>query len=111
MNNLRNRVLLIGRLGADPEMKQVNDNRTLTRFRLATNEIYVNSDGEKVEKTQWHNVVAWGKIGELAGKYLKKGNEVAIEGRLIHNTVESNGEKKFFTDVSMSEMLMLGGKD
>ncbi len=111
MNNLKNRVQLIGRLGADPESKQVNGSRTLTKFSLATNESYRNSAGEKVEETQWHNVVAWGKIAEIAEKYLKKGSEVAIEGKLIHRSYESNGDTKYITEVSMNEMVMIGGKE
>ena len=111
MNSLRNRVQLIGRLGADPETKQVNSDRTLTKFSIATNETFRNSAGEKIEETQWHNVVAWGKIGEIAGKYLKKGSEVAIEGKLIHRVYETNGEKKYFTEISMNEMVMVGGKN
>ncbi|MCG8320155.1 MAG: single-stranded DNA-binding protein [Cytophagales bacterium] len=111
MNSLRNRVQLIGRLGADPETRQVNGDRTLTKFTMATNETFRNSAGEKIEETQWHNVVAWGKIGEIAGKYLKKGSEVAIEGKLIHRVYENNGEKKYFTEISMNEMVMVGGKN
>ena len=111
MNSLRNRVQLIGRLGADPETKQVNGDRTLTKFSIATNETFRNAAGEKMEETQWHHVVAWGKIGEIAGKYLKKGSEVAIEGKLIHRVYETNGEKKYFTEISMNEMVMVGGKN
>ncbi len=111
MNNLRNRVQLIGRLGGDPESKQVNGSRSLTKFRLATNEVYRNNAGEKVEETQWHNIVSWGKIAEIAAKYLKKGSEVAIEGKLIHRSYESNGDTKFITEVSMNEMVMIGSKD
>ena len=110
MNSLRNRVQLIGRLGADPETKQVNGDRTLTKFTMATNETFRNAAGEKIEETQWHSVVAWGKIGEIAGKYLKKGSEVAIEGKLIHRVYENNGEKRYFTEISMNEMVMVGGK-
>lgn len=111
MNNLRNRVQLIGRLGSDPESKQVNGDRMLTKFSLATNESYRNSAGEKVEETQWHNVIAWGKIAEIAGKYLKKGSEVAIEGKLIHRSYEVNGDKKYITEINMNEMLMVGAKE
>ena len=110
MNSLRNRVQLIGRLGADPETKQVNGDRTLTKFTMATNETFRNAAGEKIEETQWHSVVAWGKSGEIAGTYLKKGSEVAIEGKLIHRVYENNGEKRYFTEISMNEMVMVGGK-
>lgn len=111
MNSLRNRVQLIGRLGADPETRQVNGDRTLTKFSIATNETFRNAAGDKIEETQWHNVVAWGKIGEIACKYLKKGSEVAIEGKLIHRVYENDGEKKYFTEISMNEMVMVGGKN
>lgn len=111
MNNLRNRVQLIGRLGADPETRMINGNRTMTKFRMATNDSYRNADGEKIEDVQWHTITAWGKIAEIAGKYLKKGAEVAIEGKLVHSVFENDGDKKYFTEVTMNEMVMIGSKE
>lgn len=111
MNKLRNSVQLIGRLGIDPEVKNLDSGKTLTKFSLATSDSYKNSAGEKVEDTQWHNIVAWGKVAEIAGKYLKKGNEVALEGKLIHRSYETaEGEKRYITEINMQEMVMLGSK-
>ncbi|NLI25739.1 MAG: single-stranded DNA-binding protein [Bacteroidales bacterium] len=111
MNSLRNRVYLIGRLGSDPEIKQLNGGKTLARFSLATNENYTDADGKKVKETQWHNLVAWGTTAKTAEKYLKKGSEIAIEGKLIHRNYEDKGgNKRYVTEVQVNEFLMLGGK-
>lgn len=109
MKSLRNTVQLIGRLGKDPEVKNFND-RKKASFSIATSEKYKNQKGEKVEDTQWHNVVVWGNLAGIAEKYLKKGNEVAVEGKLIHRVYETNGEKKFITEINVNDMVMLGGK-
>ena len=94
MNALRNRVNLIGRLGAEPEVVTFDSGKTLARFSLATNEGYKNKDGEWQENTQWHNITAWGKTGELAAKMLNKGQEVALEGRIVNKSYETkDGEK------------------
>jgi len=111
MQNLRNRVHLIGRLGQDPEVKTLTSGKKLTTFSIATSDSYRNTNGDKVEDTQWHNVVAWGKVGEIAGEYLSKGQEVALEGKLIHRSYETaNGDKRYITEVNMNELLMIGGK-
>ncbi|QSE95903.1 single-stranded DNA-binding protein [Fulvivirga lutea] len=111
MKNLRNSVQLIGRLGKDPEVKTLTSGKSLTTFSIATSDTYKNANGEKVEDTQWHNIVAWGKQSEIAGEYLKKGQEVAIEGKLIHRSYETNsGEKKYVTEINLNELLMIGGK-
>ena len=109
MKSLRNRVQLIGRLGKDPEVKSFNDKKKAT-FSLATSDTYKNQKGEKVADTQWHNVVIWGNLAEVAEKYLKKGNEVAVEGKLIHRVYEANGEKRFMTEINVNDLLMLGSK-
>jgi single-strand DNA-binding protein len=83
MNALRNKVQLIGNLGATPEIKTLDSGKKMARFSIATNENYRNAKGEKVTETQWHNVVAWGKVADIAEKYLTKGKEVVIEGKLI----------------------------
>ncbi|HUH45941.1 MAG TPA: single-stranded DNA-binding protein, partial [Arenibacter sp.] len=94
MNTLRNKVQLIGNLGKDPEVINLQGGAKLAKFPVATNESYKNAKGEKVTDTQWHNVVAWGKTAEIAETYLKKGNEVAIEGKLINRTYETKeGDK------------------
>lgn len=109
MNNLRNRVQLIGNLGMDPEMKKLDSGRMLAKLSLATSDSYKNSEGEKVTDTQWHNLVAWGKTAEIAEKYLKKGNRVAVEGKLVSRSYEDKeGIKRYITEVVVSEFLMLG---
>ena len=84
MNALRNRVLLIGRLGQNPERVELNDDKVKVNLRLATNEVNRNGEGDKVEATQWHNITAWGSLAEVMAKYLSKGSEIAIEGRLTY---------------------------
>ena len=112
MKNLRNKVQLIGNLGKDPEVKQLESGKTLAKFSLATSENYKNADGEKVTDTQWHNLVAWGKTAQIAEKYLKKGNKIAIEGKLINRSYEDKeGIKRYVTEVLVSEILMLGSKN
>lgn len=109
MNAIRNKVQLIGNLGQDPEVIDLENGGKLAKFSIATNETYKNSAGEKVTDTQWHNVVAWGKTAEIAESYLSKGKEVAVEGKLIHRSYENKeGEKRYVTEVRCSELLMLG---
>ena len=109
MRNLRNRVQLIGNLGMDPEVKNLESGKIMAKISLATSETYVNSAGEKIKDTQWHNVIAWGKQAELAEKYLGKGQQVCIEGKLNNRSYEDkNGEKRYITEVICNELLMLG---
>ncbi|HEY9082876.1 MAG TPA: single-stranded DNA-binding protein [Vicingaceae bacterium] len=111
MNNLRNKVQLIGNLGNAPEIINLESGKKLAKFAIATNESYKNAKGETVKETQWHNLVAWGKTAEIVEKYLTKGNEVAIEGKLTSRSYEDKeGNKKFITEVVVNELLMLGGK-
>lgn len=110
MKSLKNSVNLIGRLGKDPEVKTFGDNQKAS-FSIATNDSYKNQKGEKVEDTQWHNVVIWGKLADEAGKFLKKGAEVAVEGKLVHRSYETEkGEKKYVTEINVNEFLLLGAK-
>jgi len=110
MKSLRNSVQLIGRLGKDPEVKVFGEKKKAT-FSMATSDSYKNQKGEKVEDTQWHTVVIWGKLAGIAEKYLKKGTEVAIEGKLVHRIYETDkGEKKFFTEINVNDLVLLGGK-
>ncbi len=83
MNKLKNRVQLIGFLGSDPELKSLESGNTLAKFSSATNETYLNAQGEKVTNTTWHSLVVWNKLAELCGKVLKKGSEVVVEGSLF----------------------------
>ncbi|HSN08387.1 MAG TPA: single-stranded DNA-binding protein [Hanamia sp.] len=111
MNALRNKVQLIGKLGTDPEVKNIEGGRKLAKFRMATNEIYRNAKGEKVEETQWHNLIAWGKVADIAEKYLSKGSEVAIEGKLVNNNyIDQDGNKKYGSEVVVNELLLIGAK-
>lgn len=111
MKNLRNSVQLIGRLGKDPEVKNLTSGKMMATFTFATSDSYRNAKGEKVEDTQWHNIVAWGKTAEIVSEYLKKGNEAALEGKLIHRSyITDTGEKKYITEINVNEVLMIGGK-
>jgi len=111
MKSLKNKVQLIGNLGKDPEISQLEDGRKLAKFSLATNDSYKNANGEKVEETQWHNVVAWGKTADIIESYTSKGKLIAIEGRLTSRSYEDKeGAKKYVTEVVANEILLLGDK-
>lgn len=111
MSTLRNKVQLIGNLGNNPEIITLDSGKKLAKFSIATNENYKNAQGEKVTDTQWHNAVAWNKTAEIAEKYLEKGKEVAIEGKLTSRSYEdSNGAKKYITEIVINELLLLGNK-
>lgn len=112
MNAIRNKVQLIGNLGNTPEIKTTDTGKKLAKFSVATNETYRNAAGDKVTETQWHNVIAWGKTAGVIEKYLDKGSEVVIEGKLINrNYTDKNGVKKYITEVQVNELLMIGGKN
>lgn len=111
MTNLRNSVQLIGRLGKDPEIRTFDSGSKRASFSIATTESYKDPKGEKVEETQWHNLVIWGKLANVAAQYLKKGAEVAIEGKLVHRSYETAaGEKKYVTEINVNEFVMLGNR-
>jgi len=111
MNALKNKVQLIGNLGKAPEIKNTESGKKLARFSIATNETHYNAKGEKVVETQWHNLIAWGKVADVVEKYLSKGTEVAIEGKLMNNNfTDKDGNKKYYTEVQVHELLLLGGK-
>jgi single-strand DNA-binding protein len=109
MNALKNKVQLIGNLGQDPEIVNMDNGNKLAKFSIATSESYKNAQGEKVEDVQWHNIVAWGKTAEIVENYLAKGKQVAVEGKLTHRTYETAaGERRYITEVRCNELLMLG---
>ena len=109
MYALKNKVQLIGNLGAKPDVKNTESGKKLAIFRMATSDTYRNASGDKITEVQWHRVVAWGKIAEIAEKYLDKGREVAIEGRLITRSyTDKDGGKKYVTEVQAGELLLLG---
>ena len=111
MNTLRNKVQLIGNLGNTPEIITLDSGKKLAKFSIATNESYKNAQGEKVTETQWHNLIAWNKTAEIIEKYLEKGKEIAIEGKLTSRSYDNkDGNKKYITEVVVNELLMLGGK-
>lgn len=111
MYALKNKVQLIGNLGNNPEIKTLDGGKKLARFSIATNESYRNTNGEKVTETQWHNLVAWGKLAEIIEKYVMKGSEIAVEGKLTYRTYnDKGGVKKYFTEIQVNELLMLGEK-
>ena len=111
MNALKNRVQLIGNLGNNPEIITLESGKKLAKFSIATNETYKNAQGEKVTDTQWHNVVAWNKTAEIVEKYLEKGKEVMIEGKLTSRSFEDKeGNKRYIAEVICNELLMLGNK-
>ncbi len=104
-----NRVILIGNLGADPEVRNTSSQQSVTQFNLATSESWVNRKGERQEKTEWHRVVVWGKLAETCAKYLAKGRQVFVEGRLQTRSWETDqGQKRFTTEVVATQVLFLG---
>jgi len=110
MSGTLNKVMLIGRLGKDPETKSVGD-RELCKFSIATDESWT-KDGEKHSKTTWHNLVCWGKLAEISGKFLKKGSSVYVEGKIENREWEDkDGSKKRATDIIIDRMVMLGKKE
>ena len=112
MYSLRNKVQLIGNLGKNPEIKSTDSGKKLATFSVATNEIYTNNKGEKVKETQWHNLVAWGKLADVAEKYLEKGTEVVIEGKILtKDYLDKDGNKKYATEIQVNEMLLIGSKN
>ena len=112
MNTLRNKVQLIGNLGNDPEIITLESGKKVAKLSIATNETYKNAAGEKITDTQWHNLVAWNKTADIVEKYLTKGREIMVEGKLTSRSYETSaGEKRYITEVVVSELLMLGNKE
>jgi single-strand DNA-binding protein len=105
-----NRVILIGRLGKDPETRYMPNGEAVTNAALATSENWKDKSGEKQEKTEWHNLIFYRRLAEIAGEYLKKGSQVYIEGRLQTRKWEKDGVTRYTTEIIVNEMTMLGGK-
>ena len=104
-----NKVILIGNLGADPELRYTPGGRAVANFRMATSRSWNTKDGEKKEETEWHRIVAWDKLAEILGEYLKKGSPVYVEGRLQTRSWEDqSGVKRYSTEIVALEMKMLG---
>ena len=112
MNTLQNKVQLIGNLGNNPDVRDTESGKKMARVSIATNENYRNAKGETVKETQWHNAIAWGKNAEVIEKYLTKGSQVAIEGKLVNrNYVDKDGIKRYITEVQVNDILLLGSKN
>ena len=108
MNNLKNKVQLIGHVGQDPEVKLLEDGKKFARFSLATNEQYINAAGEKVEKTYWHQVVFWNRAAEVVEAHVKKGTKLAVEGKLTTRSWEDEaGMRHYKSEIVGRELLLL----
>ena len=106
---MKNRVQLIGHVGQDPEVKNLEGGKKLANISIATNEVYYKDNGDKVEKTEWHRVTAWGKTAEIIEKYVTKGKELAIDGKLTTRTYDDKeGVKRYITEIVANEVLLLG---
>jgi len=103
-----NKVILVGNLGADPEMRYTASGTAVCKFRIATTEKYKDRQGNMQERTDWHRVTVWGKLAEICGQYLAKGKQVYIEGRLEYGSYEKDGVKHYTTDIIANTMQMLG---
>ena len=111
MNSLRNKVQLIGNLGQDPDIRNYENGKTAARFSIATSDAYRDAEGNKITETQCHNVVARGNLAKSIEKYLSKGSEIAVEGKLTHRSFDDKeGMKRYFTEVVIHDMVMLGKK-
>ena len=109
MNAIKNSVQLIGHVGIDPEFKIFEDGNKIANLTMATNEIQKNKNGEKIEKTDWHRIVARGHVAEIIEKYVTKGKEIAVQGKLTYRNYEDkNGEKRYITEIFANEILLLG---
>ncbi|MEM6335218.1 MAG: single-stranded DNA-binding protein [Bacteroidota bacterium] len=106
-----NKAIIIGNLGADPELRYTGSGTAVCNMRIATNESYKDSNGDLVEKTEWHNVVAWGRLAEICGEYLKKGRQAYFEGNLQTRQFEDrDGNTRYTTEIKVREMLLLSGQ-
>jgi single-strand DNA-binding protein len=105
-----NRVILVGRLGQDPQNSEISPGRFASNFTLATNESWKDKSGAKQDVTDWHKIAAYGKLAEICGQYLKKGSLVYVEGKLKTRDYEKDGVKRYITEIVIHEMQMLGSK-
>lgn len=106
-----NKVILVGNLGKDPEVRTMENGRKVANFSLATSEAYKDKNGERVERTEWHNIVFWGPIAEVIERYVKKGSKIYVEGKLRTRSYEQEGIKKYITEIDGQNMTMLDGKN
>lgn len=106
-----NKVILVGNVGRDPEVKYLEQDVPVAKFTLATSESYRAKNGEKVETTEWHNIVLWRGLAKVAELYVKKGSKLYIEGKITHRQYEQDGVTKFFTEIVGNNMVMLDSKN
>lgn len=112
MANGLNKVILIGNLGRDPEVRYTPGGLAVANFSMATSEKWTNKEGEKETRTEWHRIVAWGKLGEICGEYLSKGKQIYIEGRIqTREWEDKEGNKRYTTEIIALQMLMLGSRE
>ncbi|MCF6242668.1 MAG: single-stranded DNA-binding protein [Bacteroidales bacterium] len=103
-----NKAILVGNVGRDPEVQYVSDNVPVARFTLATSETYKDKNGEKITNTEWHNIVVWRGLAQVVEKYVKKGSQLYIEGKITHRQYEKDGVTKYFTEIVANSLQMLG---
>jgi single-strand DNA-binding protein len=105
-----NKAILLGRVGKDPEVRSLDNGKMVANFSLATSESYKDRNGEKKENTEWHNLVLWGKTAEIAQKYVKKGDQIYVEGKITTRSWEKDGVTRYTTEIQVNNLTMLGGK-
>lgn len=105
-----NKVILIGNVGKDPEIKSFEGGNKVANFSLATSEKFKDKNGQKQEKSEWHNIAIWGKLADVVERYVKKGDKIYLEGKLTTRSWEKDGEKKYMTEVVCNQMTMLGSR-
>lgn len=106
-----NKVILVGHLGADPELRATGSGRAMCKFRIATNRVFKDGEGNKQEQVNWHRIVAWGKQAEVCSRFLRRGRQVYVEGRLDHSSYEdAEGKKRYSTEVVSNSVVFLGAK-
>lgn len=111
MSNLRNKVQLIGHVGNAPEVIELESGKRFVKFTMATNDSYKNAKGDKVEDTQWHNLVVWSKLVDVVEKYVHKGSELMIEGKLTNRSYDDKeGNKRYVSEIIVNELLLMGNK-
>lgn len=110
--SIRNKVLLCGNVGQEPESVNTNSGKSMTKLNLATNEYYYKDNGEKVTKTEWHRLICFGKSADIASKYIHKGSNISVEGKIQTRSFEgSNGEQRFVTEIIVNELILHDKKD
>lgn len=110
-SSLKNSVRLIGNIGISPEIKNFGDDKKLAKFSVATTDTYKNANGDKVDNTQWHNIVVFGRLADIVEKYMQKGQQVALEGKLVSRSyTDKSGNKRYITEITANEIQMLGRK-